>query len=157
MEVDSSTRSVEFSRLLWRATRSATRVYRQRVAELELTERQASAILTFVRTPGITLGKLADTLGADQATASALVDRLLAAQLVRRETHAEDRRRASLHPTDKALRLAKGLEAARQDAEAQIWGALGQADAEQLIRILSRLIESLGQPAASAVAVEAGT
>jgi DNA-binding MarR family transcriptional regulator len=137
--------SVEFSRLLWRATRAVTRVYRRRAAEMELTERQASAILTVVNTPAITLGQLAEKVGADQPTASALVDRLLAADLVQRETHADDRRRVSLRPTDKALRLAEGLEAAREEAEAQIWAILGKEDAEELIRILARLIETLSE------------
>ena len=122
-----------------------TRVYRGRVAEMELTERQASAILTVVKTPAITLGQLAETMGADQATVSALIDRLLAADLIRRETHADDRRRASLQPTEKALRLAEGLAAARRDSEDLIWATLGKEDCEQLVRILRRLIDSLSE------------
>ena len=122
-----------------------TRVYRGRVAEMELTERQASAILTVVKTPAITLGQLAETMGADQATVSALIDRLLAADLIRRETHADDRRRASLQPTEKALRLAEGLASARRDSEDLIWATLGKEDCEQLVRILRRLIDSLSE------------
>lgn len=148
-------KSVEFSRLLWRATRAVTRVYRRRAAEMELTERQASAILTIVNTPAITLGQLAERMGADQPTASALIDRLLAADLVRRETQTDDRRRVSLQPTDKALRLAEGLEAARHDSEQMIWATLGTEDGEELIRILTRLIQSLSETKlATAVAVE---
>jgi DNA-binding MarR family transcriptional regulator len=112
---------------------------------MELTERQATAILTVVNTPAITVRDLADRLGADQPTASALIDRLLAADLIRRETDAGDRRRASLHPTEKALRLAEGLEAARHDSEELIWKTLGEEDAEVLIRILTRLIDSLSE------------
>jgi DNA-binding MarR family transcriptional regulator len=140
--------NIEFGRLLWRASRSATGVYRRRVAELELTPRQAAAILALVDMPGATLRQLAEALGADQATASALIDRLLAADLVRRETNQDDRRRASLQPTDKALRLAKRLKTARRDSEEMIWQALGLEDGEELVRILSRLIHDLDEVSA---------
>jgi DNA-binding MarR family transcriptional regulator len=118
-------------------------VYRNRVAELELTPRQAAAILALVDTPGATLRQLSEALGADQATASALIDRLLAADLVRREANLEDRRRVSLQPTEKALHLAARLQAARCDSEDFIWKTLGIEDGEELARILGRLTRDL--------------
>lgn len=133
----------ELSRLLRRAARSAAQVYRSRVSELDLTARQAAAILALVEEPGATLSRLAETLGADQATASALVDRLLAADLVTRETDPSDRRRAMLHPTAKALSLAKAIAEARQVVEESIRNVLGAGDSAQLADLLTRLADGL--------------
>jgi DNA-binding MarR family transcriptional regulator len=115
------------------------------VSELDLTARQAAAILALVEQPGATLSYLAEQLGADQATASALVDRLLAADLVRRETDPADRRRAMLHPTDKALKLAKTLAEARRTVEQSIRDVLGAGDSARLADLLSRLTDGLEQ------------
>jgi DNA-binding MarR family transcriptional regulator len=135
---------VELSRLLRRAARAASRLYRERLGELELTSRQANAVLALVEAPGTTLSGLADSLGADQATASALVDRLLSAGLVRRETDPDDRRKARLHPTEPALRLSEALVEARRDTEARIREGLGVRDSDDLARILQRLIDGIG-------------
>lgn len=141
---------VELGRLLRRASRSAARQYRLRVAELSLTQRQASAVLALVETPGQPLNGLAETLGSDQATASALVDRLLAAGLARRETDPDDRRRARLYPTARASELAAALAAARSATELLIRSTLGSRDSAELARLLERLSDGLSaEPAAA--------
>src|SRR5262245_61798814 len=121
--------------MLRRAARAAMRVYRLRLTELDLTHRQAAAIRALVQQPGVTLSGLAATLGSDQATASALVDRLLAAALVRRETDPQDRRRAMLFPTEKALELGEALDAALFASEERIKAVLGAEDSESLVRL----------------------
>ncbi len=131
------------SALLWRAARASSRLYRARLAEMDLTARQGTALLALVETPGQSLGSLADALGADQATASALIDRLLAADLVRRETDPGDRRRARLFPTSRALDLAGRLDAARRANEALLEEALGPKDVEKLEKLLGRLADDL--------------
>lgn len=136
--------------LLWRAARASTRFYQSRLAELDLTPRQAAAILALVDNPGVTLGALAETLRADQPTASAVVDRLLAADLVRRETDPADRRRARLYPTDRALRIAEKLESARRETELLIERALGPATARKLKKVLHALSEQLEREALAA-------
>lgn len=137
--------TIEIGRLLRRAARSANRVYRSRIAELDLTHRQAAALLALVEKPGMSLGALAETMGADQPTASALVDRLLAADLVRRETDPEDRRRARLQPTDAAMAIAKKVADARRESEQLIRHALGPEDSDSLVRVLIRLIGELAE------------
>ncbi|HXH20970.1 MAG TPA: MarR family transcriptional regulator [Dehalococcoidia bacterium] len=139
--------------LLWRAARASTRYYQAQLAELDLTTRQAAAILALVEAPGVTLGALAEALRADQATASAVVDRLLAADLVKRETDPVDRRRARLYPTDRALQIAERLDGARRRTEVMLEEILGPATARKLRKVLHRLSEELER---ERVAVAAG-
>jgi DNA-binding MarR family transcriptional regulator len=139
--------------LLWRAARASTRYYQAQLAELELTTRQAAALLSLVETPGVTLGTLAESLRADQATASAVVDRLLAADLVKRETDPADRRRARLYPTNKALQIAERLDDARRRTEVMLEDILGPQMARKLRKVLERLSEELEK---GRIAVAAG-
>jgi DNA-binding MarR family transcriptional regulator len=137
--------------LLRRAARGASRLYRERVADLDLTYRQAAAVHAVTEAPGMTLGALAEALGADQATASALVDRLLSAGLVRRETDPSDRRRAMLFPTRRALRLGRRIQQARRETEVFLEEALGPERAAELRRLLEHLTARLErQPEAAA-------
>ena len=140
------TPDIELSRLLQRAARSANAAYRSRIRELGLTPRQAAAILALVERPGLTLNGLAEALGADQPTASSLIDRLLAAGYVRRETDPNDRRKASLQPTANAMQIAEALAAARHSTEELIRGSLGPQDSDELTRLLIRLVERLDMP-----------
>ncbi len=139
------------SSLLWRTARAASRAYRARLAEMDLTARQAAALLALAETPGVGLGALAETLGSDQATASAVIDRLLAADLVRRETDPQDRRRARLYPTDRAMQKVERLEAARRANESLIEEALGPQDGARLRKLLTRLSSELEQAAITGI------
>lgn len=143
--------------LLWRAARASTRYYQAQLTELDLTTRQAAAILALVEVPGVTLGSLAEALRADQATASSVVDRLLAAELVSRETDPADRRRARLYPTGKALRIAERLEGARRRTEAMLEEILGAPTAKKLRKVLGRLSEELERGRATVTAAGSGS
>jgi DNA-binding MarR family transcriptional regulator len=100
-----------------------------------------------VERPGVTLGTLAESLRSDQPTASAVVDRLLAADLVRRETDPDDRRRARLYATDKALRIAERVAEARRRTDQMIEAALGPSTSRKLTKVLLELSEKLEREA----------
>lgn len=137
--------------MLWHATRAASRHYSTRVQQLDLTGRQAMALLVLTETPGSTLGALAQKLGMDQPTASAIVDRLMTASLVRRDTDPTDRRRALLYATDKAMGLTTQIEQARQETEVFLMNALGAEKAEELRILLRELIDRVEAMPAAAV------
>lgn len=143
--------------LLWRAARASRRLYQSRLGELELTTRQAAALLSLVENPGVTLGGLAEGLRSDQPTASAVVDRLLAAELVTRETDPEDRRRAKLYPTDKALQIAERIADARRETEEVIERILGERTARKLHKVLLQLSEAMEREMLAAPAGRAGS
>lgn len=152
--VDEPSREERLSALLWRAARASTRFYQSLLTDVDVTPRQASAMLALVDTPGVTLGALAEALRADQATASAVVDRLLAAGLVKRETDPADRRRARLYPTEKAMRIAAQVAEARRRTDELIEAVLGPQNARKLKKVLVLLSEQLER---EALAVPSGS
>jgi DNA-binding MarR family transcriptional regulator len=126
--------------LLWKAGRTVSRHYRARVAQMDLTAGQSTALLFLAESPGATLGGLAQGLGTDLATTSTMVDRLMSADLVRRETDRADRRRALLYPTEKALALTGQLETARRETAVYLRDLLGEERARVLADLLQQLI-----------------
>jgi DNA-binding MarR family transcriptional regulator len=135
--------------LLSRTSRRASRDYRVRLTEFDLSPAQATALLILRDRPGITLRDLADSLSTDQATTSAMVDRLMSQNFVRRETDPDDRRRARLLLSPEADDLVQRLDDARQATNQIILAALSKEEAAELSRILSHLLERLSETSES--------
>jgi DNA-binding MarR family transcriptional regulator len=129
--------------LLWKAGRAVSRNYRARVAEMDLTAGQAASLLFLAESPGSTLGHLAQGIAADLATTSAMIDRLMTMNLVRRETDRLDRRRASLYPTEPALILIDRLAQTRKETAVYLEGILGPEKSERLADLLKLLIDQV--------------
>jgi DNA-binding MarR family transcriptional regulator len=93
--------------------------------------------------PGIRLGELADSLSKDQASTSTLIDRFMTIGLVRRETDAQDRRRALLYVTSQAEPIIHHLKDARDEVDRLVLDLLGLQDSEQLGALLAELLALL--------------
>jgi len=130
---------------LRRAFRAATSEYREHLAHLGLTARQAAVILAVEATPGLGLTAVAQAVGADQATISELVDRLVERRLFTRETDPTDRRRTCLRLTPAAIAVADDIRQARAAMEKRLEGVLGAEKARMLLELLNDLTERLGQ------------
>lgn len=129
--------------LLSRAARTVTAYFRDRAAEQDLSVVQAQALIQISDRPGIRLGELADSLSKDQASTSTLVDRLMTIGLVRRETDAQDRRRALLYVTSQAEPIIHHLKDARDEVDRLVLDLLGSQDSEQLGALLAELLALL--------------
>jgi DNA-binding MarR family transcriptional regulator len=130
---------------LRRTYRRTRREYSDRLAPLDLTPRQAAVILALAAQQGARLGALAQQVGADQPTISALVDRLVERSLVMREADPADRRRASLRLTPAAESLAGDIQQIRAAVDQQLVELLGEAPARQLLDLLNELAADLDQ------------
>jgi DNA-binding MarR family transcriptional regulator len=130
---------------LRRTYRRTRREYSDRLAPLDLTPRQAAVILALAAQPWARLGALAQQVGADQPTISALVDRLVERSLVMREADPADRRRASLRLTPAAESLAGDIQQIRAAVDQQLVELLGEAPARQLLDLLNELAADLDQ------------
>ncbi|MGN6814206.1 MAG: MarR family winged helix-turn-helix transcriptional regulator [Thermomicrobiales bacterium] len=130
---------------LRRTYRRTRREYSDRLAPLDLTPRQAAVILALAAQPGTRLGALAEKVGADQPTISALVDRLVERGLVAREADPADRRRACLRLTPAAGSLAGDIQQIRAAMDRQLIDLLGEAPGRQLLDSLNELAARLDQ------------
>ncbi len=133
------------------AYRSATRSYRTQLSHLDLTARQAAAILVVSAHPGIGLASVAESIGADQPTTSALIDRLVERGLLLRRPDPSDRRRACLFLAPAADGLAAEIHAARGATEQLLLSLLGDERAamlQSLLADLSNRLDAVGQGSA---------
>ena len=68
-----------------------------------------------------------------------LLDRLEKKELILRHRCAEDRRRVLCNVSEDALRLLEALDEPIAKADEEVLGCLGQAEAEELVRLLERV------------------
>jgi MarR family transcriptional regulator, repressor for mepA len=147
---ESPTESGSLLSALRRAYQLGRRRYREHLAHLDLTPRQGALILAVQETPGIGLGAASEAIGADAATCSALVERLVERRLVDRRPDATDRRRTCLYLTDDATQIADGISASRRAAEEQMVAAIGADAAGQLRSLLEEMTARLEREAEQA-------
>lgn len=81
------------------AQAAITRDFSATLADVDLTQKQCATLELIGANPGVSQVDLAAILGADRATMMAIVDRLEARDLLRRERSTADRRRQHLHLT----------------------------------------------------------
>jgi DNA-binding MarR family transcriptional regulator len=130
---------------LRRAQVRAFGAFAQQLGGTGLTPMLYGVLATVEASPGIGQGEIADALGADRSTMVRLVDQLERRDLLRRETHPDDRRTVipTLTPAGRAL-----LEAATplvHASELGFAGGLSEAEREQLIELLRRLAAAPAQ------------
>nr|WP_086788542.1 MarR family transcriptional regulator [Crossiella equi] len=94
---------------------------------------QLGALLVVERHRSITLGRLAEELGAIPSSASRLCDRLQAAGLLARRSNLTDRREVSLELTKDGSRLLEQLRSARQAELAKVLDAMSPAEQNALL------------------------
>lgn len=128
------------------AFRLGARSYREELAHLDLTPRQAALLVAIRSHPGHGVKFAAGQIGADVPTCSALVARLVERGLVERRAHPGDRRRTMLYVTSEAVALIETVERARAVADRRLAAAAG-SDLPRLLRLLERLSERLSEPA----------
>jgi DNA-binding MarR family transcriptional regulator len=137
--------------LLSRAARSATRYFKDRAAERDLSVVQAQALIEIDEEPGVSLGGLAAALSKDLASTSILIDRMTTLGLVRRETDPRDRRRNQLYVTQQAASTVAHLKTAREDVNRLVLDLLGQEQANHLAGLLGSFLDGLEASEARAV------
>ncbi|WP_018132322.1 MarR family winged helix-turn-helix transcriptional regulator [Effusibacillus pohliae] len=91
----------ELIRSFWKITRAFKRIFRESAEAAGLTGVQLWCLFIISKHPNIGLGELADRVHLTNSTISGVVDRLVKAGLIVRETPPHDRRAISLVITDK--------------------------------------------------------
>lgn len=134
---------------------SLAAVERLRAAVAEtagLEEVEASALVHLQAWPGASIGELAGVVGRSQPATVRLVDRLVAAEIVRREP-GPDRRTLALVLTEAGARAANRVLIARAEALAPLLDGLSQGDRATLERLLGQVTGGLTEDRPEAVHV----
>lgn len=104
--------------------------------------------LVVLRTrPGTNLNGLADSLDVAPSTALRMVDRLVAAELVERQAHPDNRREVRLALTSSGRSLVDRVTARRRTEIQRIVAQMPERQRGQLARALEAFAEAAGEPA----------
>lgn len=134
---------------LRRAYRAASREYRARLKDFDLTPRQATALSFIGRNPGQGVRALASSIDIDLPTCSVLVTRLEARGFITRSADPADRRRTRLDLTPSAVEILARTAEARRAADAALANVLGP-DGTAFRELLDRVVRQLRTDAVEA-------
>jgi DNA-binding MarR family transcriptional regulator len=99
--------TLDFMQLLWTIEHGLQKRSKRMKAEKGITGPQRLVVRVVSQFPGISAGDLARLVKLHPSTITGIVQRLVAAKLLRRERHPEDSRRVRLWVTSRAARHAQ--------------------------------------------------
>lgn len=126
------------------AQREGNRLLGQALRPLNLTPSQAEVLRVLHDRQPLTLNRLGQLLICESGSSpSRLIDRLVAVDLVHRETSADDRRQVTLTLTEQGVRLAQQVAEVENELYRKIDAALEEHDDQALTGFLTAFIAGL--------------
>ncbi len=122
--------------------RALTRVYRSfggHLRELGLTQGQFGVLVLIGANPGLPQTALAQAIGSNRSLMVRTIDRLEAADLVRREASPTDRRSHAIVITQAGRAMIDRLKTDVRDHEDRVASDLTQEEFDNLLRLLAKL------------------
>lgn len=132
--------------LLPRLMRGVTRYESNALTRGVITLPQLWALESLSRQADVPMHTLASALGISKPAATAVIDRLLAQRFVTRTRDAQDRRVVRAAITPKGRRILATIWAQKRRTIVQVFGRLSVEDRANYLRILERVVETLGAP-----------
>lgn len=132
-----------FLRWLWRLNHAMEALSLRMERGLGITAQQRLLIRCVGKFPGITPGRLAELLCVDPGTVSATTRRLMARDLLRRESGAGDRRRVSLGLSPKGRQVDHPCPGTVECAVERLLATTSERDVETTVRVLKQLVTYL--------------
>jgi DNA-binding MarR family transcriptional regulator len=126
--------------LIRRAHQLAVSIFAEKTAAFELTPVQFAMLNALMDEPGEDQITLAGKVAFDAATSGAVIARLEAKGLLRRDADPKDKRRKLLTATAEGEKIVIAMKAAVSDVQGQIMQPLSAKEAEQLTELLSKLV-----------------
>lgn len=126
--------------LIRRAHQLAVSIFAENTAAFEITPVQFAMLNALVDEPGEDQITLAGKVAFDAATSGAVIARLEAKGLLRRDADPKDKRRKLLTATKAGETIVLAMKAAVADVQGQIMQPLSAAEAEQLTCLLAKLV-----------------
>src|SRR5262245_30487002 len=115
------------------------RLTKEMAREVGLTGPQLTVIKMLESFGDISLSSLSERIRAQNSTVTGIIDRMEREGLVQRERSTADRRVVFIRLTDKGARLAQKIEVEPMEIFRAALSSLSQADAKELLRILTKL------------------
>jgi len=135
---------LDFLRLLWAINHGLNTTSRRMQNEFGITGQQRLVIRIIAAFPGLSAGELAAVLHIHPSTATGILQRLEARQLVRRRADPEDGRRQQLQLTPKGRRLTAPRVGTVEASVRRTLGRFNAADVARTRNVLVALSSSLG-------------
>ena len=117
------------------------RHFTETFAELDLTQKQVSALWLVNDNPGISQIDLGGRLRMDRATTMTIVNRLQERAFMRRERSTSDGRKQALYVTEAGADALAEAKRCIVEHEAWLKGRFSAAEIEKLVEMLSRIHE----------------
>jgi len=115
------------------------RLAREAASRVGVTATQLNALKLLDEIGELSLSELSRRLAAQNSAVTGLVDRMVQAQLVRREQSSEDRRVWRIALTDKGAAIAREVQLLPWDLLRQALGALDEDEKVQLLTLLQKV------------------
>ncbi len=126
--------------LIRRAHQLAVSIFAENTATFDITPVQFAMLNALVDEPGEDQITLAGKVAFDAATSGAVIARLEAKGLLRRDTDPKDKRRKLLTATYEGEKVVVAMKAAVADVQGRIMQPLTLSESEQLTRLLGKLV-----------------
>lgn len=113
----------------------------RRMAELEVAKGKGKITTLFLVDdyPGVRPSQVADVLMRDRPATGRIIDRMVSAGIIRRETSTEDQRAQALYITDKGHELAEKVREIIRAQEAEFFDFIAPEDRDQFMQMLKRV------------------
>lgn len=117
------------------------RHFTETFSDLELTQKQVSALWLVDDHPGISQIEVGRRLRMDRATTMTIVNRLQEREFLRRERSESDGRKQALHLTDAGRDALERAKTCIREHEAWLKGRFSPGEVEKLVEMLARIHE----------------
>jgi DNA-binding MarR family transcriptional regulator len=117
------------------------RHFTETFSDLDLTQKQVSALWLVADHPGISQIELGGRLRMDRATTMTIVNRLQDRDYMRRERSESDGRKQALHVTEKGIAALAEAKHCIGEHEAWLKARFSAAEIEKLVEMLARIHE----------------
>jgi len=128
------------------------RLAREAASRVGVTATQLNALKLLAEIGELSLSELSRRLAAQNSAVTGLVDRMVQAQLVRREQSADDRRVWRIALTDKGAAIAREAQVLPWDLLRDGLGALEEQEKVQLVTLLKKVAAQVARQASRAKA-----
>lgn len=126
--------------LFRRAHQLSVAIFAEKTVAFDITPVQFAMLNALMDEPGADQITLAGKVAFDAATSGAVIARLEAKGLLRREADPKDKRRKLLTATQEGENVVSAMKAAVSDVQNQIMHPLNDNEAEQLTNLLKKLV-----------------